>query len=83
MPRDAWYLQKPPIGAILAAVKIKTVSFENLQRDKRRERARDERRLARGEVTPEELEEENALFPMDAKAEVPELFQTLALYYGK
>ena len=62
-------------------MEVRTVSFEELQRDKAIERARDARRLASGEVTPEELEEENSMFPMDAKVEISELFQTLARYY--
>ena len=37
-------------------VKAKTASFEKLQRDKRETRLRDERRLALGEVTPEQLQ---------------------------
>jgi hypothetical protein len=40
------------------------VSFENLQRDKRRARLRDERRLAKGEVTAKQLEEEISLIPL-------------------
>jgi hypothetical protein len=64
-------------------VKVKTVSFEKLQRDKRRARARDEQRLARGEVTPEQLEEETSLVPMSAKIIIPDFCKTLELYYGK
>ncbi len=64
-------------------MKVKTVSFEKLQRDKRRARARDEQRLARGEVTPEQLEEETSLVPMSAKIIIPDFCKTLELYYGK
>jgi hypothetical protein len=64
-------------------VKVKTVSFEALQRDKRRARKRDERRLARGEVTPEQLEEENSLIPLNAKITITDFCQTLERYYGK
>ena len=39
------------------------VSFEALQRQKRRARARDARRLAAGEVTPEQLQAENSFVP--------------------
>ena len=64
-------------------MKVKTVSFEKLQRDKRRARLRDELRLARGEVTPEELQRENSLFPPDAPVEIPKLWETLREHYGK
>ncbi len=64
-------------------VKVKVVSFEKLQRDKRRARARDEQRLARGEVTREQLEEENSLVPMSAKITIPDFCETLERYYGK
>jgi hypothetical protein len=64
-------------------VKVKTVSFEKLQRDKRRARLRDERRLASGEVTPEQLEEENSMIPISAKITIPNFYQTLERYYGK
>ncbi len=64
-------------------MKVKVVSFERLQRDKRRARLRDERRLANGEVTPEQLEEENSLIPIGAKITIPNFCQTLERYYGK
>jgi len=64
-------------------VKVKLVSFEKLLRDKRRARLRDERRLASGEVTPEQLEEENSLIPIGAKIIIPNFCQTLERYYGK
>ena len=63
--------------------RVKAVSFEKLQRDKRRARLRDERRLARGEVTPEQLEVESSLIPMGAKITIPDFCQTLERYYGK
>jgi hypothetical protein len=63
-------------------VKVRIVSFEALQRDKRRARMRDERRLARGEVTPEQLEEENSMIPMGTKIEILNLHETLERYYG-
>ena len=64
-------------------MKVKTVSFEKLQRDKRMARLRDERRLARGEVTPEQLAEESSLVPMGTKITIPDFCQTLERYYGK
>ena len=62
---------------------MKVVSFERLQRDKRRARLRDERRLANCEVTPEQLEEENSLIPIGAKITIPNFCQTLERYHGK
>lgn len=70
-------------GRHVSHVKVKVVSFEKLQRDKRRARLRDERRLASGEVTPEQLEEENSMIPIGAKITIPNFYQTLGRYYGK
>lgn len=64
-------------------MKVKTVSFEKLQRDKRRARLRDERRLASGEVTPEQLEAENSLIPMGTNIEILNFCETMERYYGK
>lgn len=64
-------------------MKVKVVSFEKLRRDKRRARLRDERRLASGEVTPQQLEEENSLVPMGAIITIPNFCETLERYYGK
>ena len=58
-------------------------SFEKLQRDKRRARLLDERRLVRGEVTPEQLGEESSLVPMGTNITIPDFCQTLERYYGK
>lgn len=66
-----------------AVMKVQTVSFEALQRDKQRARKRDELRLARGEVTPEQLQEENSLVPLNAKITIPNFRETMELYYGK
>jgi hypothetical protein len=44
----------------------KTVTFEELDREKRQARARDAERLRTGEITPEALQEENSIFPKDA-----------------
>ena len=54
-----------------------------MRRAKRSARLLDERRLARGEVTPEQLEEENSLVPLGAKITIPDLCQTVERYYGK
>ena len=70
-------------GWHVARVKVQTVSFEKLQRDKRRARLRDERRLARGEVTPEQLQEENSLIPASARITIPDFCETMERYYGK
>lgn len=43
-----------------------TITFEELDRRKRLDRARDAERLRKGEVTPEALQEENSIFPKDA-----------------
>jgi hypothetical protein len=51
----------------------RTVSFEALQRQKRRARARDERRLASGEVTPEQLQAENSFIPEGTPIEIVDL----------
>jgi hypothetical protein len=64
-------------------MKVRTVSFETLQRDKRRARKRDELRLARGEVTPEQLEAETSRFPSDAKITIPDFCETIERLYGK
>ena len=70
-------------GWQVSHVKVKTVSFEKMQRDKRRARLRDERRLARGEVTPEQLQEENSLIPASARITIPDFCETMERYYGK
>lgn len=64
-------------------MKNKAVSFEVLQRDKRRARTRDERRLARGEVTPAQLQRENSLVTADMKITIPDFCETLERYYGR
>ena len=64
-------------------VKVRTVSFETLQQDKRRARKRDELRLARGEVTPEQLQEKNSFIPLNAKVSILNLRETMERYYGK
>lgn len=71
------------VGNYLPGVKVKEVSFENLQRDKRRMRAEDARRLAQGLVTPEQLQEENSPVPLHAKITIVNLRETLERYYGK
>lgn len=43
-----------------------TVSFEQLDREHRRERADDALRLRAGRTTPEDLQRENSLFPSGA-----------------
>ena len=68
---------------MVSVMKVRTVSFETLQRDKRRARKRDELRLARGEVTPEQLEEENSFIPLSAKITLQDFSKTLKRYYDK
>ena len=53
------------------------MSFETLQQDKRRARKRDELRLARGEVTPEQLQEKNSFIPLNAKVSILNLRETM------
>jgi len=62
-------------------VKSRTVSFEALQRDKRRARTRDERRLARGEVTARQLQEENSPVPANARITIPDFCKALSRHY--
>ncbi len=59
------------------------VSFEELQRDKRKSRAEDSRRLATSEVTPEQLEEEYSLISLGAKITIHDFCKTLERHYGK
>jgi hypothetical protein len=49
------------------------VTFEQLDREARADVARDAERLRKGEITPEELQEENSIFPMNAKYTVIDL----------
>jgi hypothetical protein len=65
-----------------ADVDAKVISFEELQRDKRKSRAEDARRLATGEVTPEQMQRENSLIPPNARITIPALCETLERYYG-
>lgn len=76
-------LTRGPTADSIHAMEVRTVSFEALQRDKRRARKRDELRLARGEVTPEQLEEENSFIPLGAKITIQDFSKTLARYYDK
>lgn len=64
-------------------MRVKEVSFEKLQRDKHKVRAEDARRLARGLVTPQQLQEENSLIPANARITIPDLCATLERYYGR
>jgi hypothetical protein len=56
-------------------MKVRTVSFEALQRAKRRP--------ALGEVTPEQLEEENSMILLDAKFTIPDFCTMIERHYGK
>jgi hypothetical protein len=64
-------------------MKAGTVSFETLQNDKRRARMRDERRLARDEVTPEQLQRENSPVSTDARITIPDFCATWERHYGR
>lgn len=48
------------------AMSSPTLTFEEIDREKRQARARDLERLRTGEITPEALQEENSIFPKDA-----------------
>ena len=76
-------LDRRDSGGYPAGVKVRTVSFETLQRDKRRARKRDELRLTRGEVTAEQLEVENSFIPFSAKITIQDFSKTLERYYDK
>lgn len=49
------------------------VTFEELDREHRREVARDEERLRNGEISPQALQEENSIFPMNAEYKIVDL----------
>ena len=59
------------------------VSFEALQRQKRRARALDARRLAAGEVTPDQLQAENSFVPEGTPIRIVNLAATLRRHYSK
>lgn len=59
------------------------VTFEQLDREARADVARDAERLRNGEITPEELQEENSIFPMNAKVTVRDLLGHAARTYIK
>ena len=64
-------------------MKEREVSFEALQRQKRRARARDARRLASGEVTPEQLQAENSFIPVGVPIRILNLAEYLKKHYSK
>ena len=59
------------------------VTFEQLDREARDDVARDAERLRKGEITPEELQAENSIFPMHAKITVRDLLGHAARTYIK
>lgn len=48
-------------------MEVEYVSFEELDREKRLDRARDDERLRSGEVTPQQLQDENSIIPRNAR----------------
>ncbi len=60
-------------------MKLKTVTWDEIRRAKAADRVRDWKRLANGEITPEELQRENSPFPPNffAKARIVNLSQSL------
>lgn len=59
------------------------VTFEQLDREARADVARDAERLRNGEITPEALQEENSIFPMNAKYQIQDLVGYLTRTYLK
>ncbi len=57
------------------------VTFEELDREARADVARDAERLRNGEITPEELQEENSIFPKNAKITIRDLTGFLTRTY--
>ena len=59
-----------------------TVSFEEMDREHRRERARDAERVRSGEITAEELQEENSFLPMGMELHIVDLPAALNRIYS-
>lgn len=59
------------------------VSYEELQRDKRADREEDARRLRLGLVTPEQLQAEYSLIPLDVEVTIVDFCETVNRYYDK
>lgn len=57
-------------GFILERMEKETVSFEQLDREHRRERADDAERLRAGQMSPASLQEENSILPENARVRV-------------
>ncbi len=54
--------------AVFADLKdVKRMAFSEIDRLHRQERARDRKRIASGKATPEQIQEENSLVPLDTK----------------
>lgn len=51
--------------------KTNTITWEQIEREHAEMRARDAKLIASGKKTPREIQEENSLFPLDAKFEIP------------
>ncbi len=64
-------------------MKAKTISFEELDKEHRQDRAEDSRRLALGLVTPDELQAENSLIPIDANIRIVDLAAYLKAAYDR
>jgi hypothetical protein len=71
------------LGEYFAAVETRFVSYEELQRDKRADREEDARRLRLGLVTPEQLQAEYSLIPLDAEVTIIDFCETVNRYYDK
>ena len=59
-----------------------TVSFEEMDCEHRRERARDAERVRSGEITPEQLQEENSFLPKEVELRIVDLPAALNRIYS-
>lgn len=59
-----------------------TATFEEMDREHRRERARDAERVRSGEITAKELQAENSFLGEEVRVEVVDLAAALARIYA-
>jgi len=59
-----------------------TVTFEEMDREHRRERARDAERVRSGEITAKELQEENSFLGENVRVEVVDFASALTRVYA-
>jgi len=63
-------------------LKKETVSFDVLGRQKRQDRNKDARRLAAGEVTPSQLQDENSVFASKVQIRIISLAASIKRHYA-